>query len=270
MFQVDVKAHMAGYFERFALDASGQAAFATAVALTRTAKAGKDEVERQMSSVLDRPNPYTMRAFRLYPATKTNLVATVEFRPTFSTGSDPRDYLAPIVYGGGRKLKAFERALRGKLGASGQGLIPEGYVAVPGAAAKLDAHGNLARGQIVQMLAYFQAFGEQGYRANTTDKRRAALAKGNAKKGQRGVSYFVGRPGNGRLPPGIWQRTDMGALGSAIKPIIIFVKAPKYRVLLDVPAIAERVTRGRFPSEFKRAADQAMRTAIPKRQASLF
>lgn len=242
--------------------AGSQMPFATAMALTRTAKAGKDEIERQLPSIIDRPTPYTMKGFRLYPATKRKLLAEVDFRPAFGRGTAARDYLAPLVFGGARKLKAFERSLQRT------GLLPSGFAAVPGSAAKVDAYGNMSRGQIVQIVAYFKAFGEQGYRANTTDKRRAAMARGNSRTGARGVSYFIGAPGKG-LPMGVWQRISFGTAGSAIKPVIIFVALPNYRAQLDVPGIVERVIRERFPEELRLAVAQAMGSAIPRQQMGL-
>lgn len=233
--------------------ARAQAPFATAVALTRTAQDGKRAVESALPAVLDRPTPYTMGGFRLWPATKIKLRAEVDFRDSFGKGSHARDYLAPQVFGGERKAKAFERSLQRV------GLLPVGMAAVPGSAAKLDAYGNMARGQIVQLLSYLRAFGEQGYRANITAKRKDALAAGG--KGKRGVAYFVGRPGGGRQPLGIWQRDDFGALGSSIKPVVLFVKAPTYRKRLDVKGITDRVITERFPVHLTTSMQQAMRSA---------
>ena len=263
MITFSVKSDLEATISRFARIAGDQMPFATAVALTRTAKAAKEEIERQLPSLIDNPTPYTMRGFRLYPATKRKLLAEVDFRVAMGRGTQARDYLAPLVYGGQRKLKAFERSLQRV------GLLPSGMAAVPGKAARLDAYGNMSRGQITQILSYFKAFGEQGYRANITDKRKASMAKGSKRTGARGVSYFVGKPNGGRHPSGVWQKTNFGELGSAIKPIIIFVNRPAYRKQLDVPGIAERVIRSRFASELSMAVAQARRTAIPKAQMTL-
>jgi len=254
MFNLSVSGDLERVVGRWAVMAGDQVPYATAVALTRTASDGKKEIERAMPSVLDRPNPYTMRGFRLYPATKTKLRAEVDFRPAFGSGSDARDYLAPQVLGGSRKLKAFERSLQRV------GLLPAGYQALPGSAARIDAYGNMQRGQIVQLLSYFRAFGEQGYSANTTAKRKKALAQDNVRKGTRGIVYFVGRPGDGRLPLGIWQRTSFGAAGSSIKPLAIFVRRTSYSQRLDVPGIAARVTAERFEPHLRTSMAMAMKT----------
>lgn len=263
MITFSVKSDLEATINQWARVAGDQMPFATAVALTRTAKLAKEEIERQLPSLIDNPTAYTMRGFRLYPATKRKLLAEVDFRVAMGRGTQGRDYLSPIVYGGERKLKAFERSLQRV------GLLPSGMAAVPGNAAKLDAYGNMSRGQIVQILSYFKAFGQQGYRANINDKRKAAMAKGNKRTGARGISYFVGRPNGGRHPTGIWQKTDFGELGSAIKPIIIFVTKPSYRKTLDVPGIAQRVIKDRFAEELQRSVAEAKRTAIPKVQMTL-
>jgi len=263
MIQFSVKSDLEATVSQWARVAGDQIPYATALALTRTAKAGKEEVERQLPSLIDRPTPYTMKGFRLYPATKLKLVATVDFRDAFGRGTSARDYLSPLVYGGKRKLKAFERSLQRT------GLLPSGYAALPGSAAKLDAYGNMSRGQIVQILSYFKAFGEQGYSANMNDKKRSSLARGNKRTGARGITYFIGRPGGGRLPLGVWQRINFGTSGSAIKPVIIFASQPSYRQQLDVPGIAKRVVDERFAKELERAVADAMRTAIPKQQMQL-
>lgn len=264
MIQISVKSDLEAMVSQWSRVAGDQMPYATAVALTRTAKAGKEEIERQLPSLIDRPTPYTMKGFRLYPATKRKLVAEVDFRVAFGRGTSARDYLSPLVYGGERKLKAFERSLQRT------GLLPTGYAALPGSAAKLDAYGNMSRGQIVQIVSYFKGFGEQGYKANITDKRKAALAKGSKKTYGRGIAYFVGKPGNGRLPLGVWQRsTNSMVQGSEIKPVIIFVTKPTYRQQLDVPGIAKRVIEARFADELRRSVSEAMKTAIPKQQMTL-
>ncbi len=263
MIQISVRSDLEATVSAWARVAGDQMPYATAVALTKTAKQGKEEIERQLPSLIDRPTPWTMKGFRLYPATKQKLLAEVDFRAAMGSGTSARDYLSPLVYGGQRKLKAFERSL------AGTGLLPTGYGAVPGSAAKLDAYGNMSRGQIVQILSYFKAFGEQGYSANMKDKRRQAMAKGNDRKGIRGVAYFVGRPAHSRLPLGVWQRVSFGAAGTAIKPVLIFVSRPTYRAQLDVPGIAKRVIAENFERNLKQAVDQALRTAIPKQQMTL-
>lgn len=237
MIHISVKSMLEADIARFAREAGNQMPFATAKALTLSAKAGKEEIERQMPSLIDRPTPFTLRGLKLRPATKQRLEAKVEFRP------GARDWLAPIVFGHPRKVKAFERSLQGT------GLVPSGCYAVPGAAAKLDAYGNMSVAQIRRVATAIK--GWQGPSKSKASRRVAATG--------RGQTYFAGRPGGGKLPMGIWEKTTF-AHGSAIRPVIIFVSQATYRKQLDVPGIAHRVVLKRFPEELRAAVAHAIAT----------
>ena len=236
MIKLDIKDMMSREIGLWAQSAGNQMPFATAKALTMSAKAGKEEIERRMPQLIDRPTSFTLCGLQLDSATKARLVAKVEFRP------DSRDWLSPIVFGKPRKLKAFERSLQGT------GLVPGGYYAMPGSAVQLDAHGNMSTGQIRSIVASVRK--SQG--PQSQGKRRRSPRKG--------VSYFVGQPGGGKLPLGVWQKTTF-AMGSAIKPVLIFVsKRPGYRKQLDVQGIAQQIVRQRFPRELTAAMLHALET----------
>ncbi|MGE0289663.1 MAG: hypothetical protein AB7P16_25525 [Bradyrhizobium sp.] len=228
-----------------------QIPFASALALTRTAQEIHSREQHEMRDVFDRPTPWTLSALRVKPATKTKLEASVEFKDFAGKGVPATKFLPPQVYGGGRNMKRFERAL------SLVGVLPPNYMAVPGEAARRDAWGNMDRGQIVQILSYFRAFPESGYRANITDKRRASLAKGSKKR--YGVVYFTTKPG-GRLPPGVWMR-EIHGLGSRIRPILIFVTRAYYEAIFDFHYVAERTAQEVLPKQFDQAMAEALRTA---------
>jgi hypothetical protein len=112
----------------------------------------------------------------------------------------------------------------------------------------------------VQLLSYFKAFPEMGYKANMTDKRRATLARGNAKKGKQGVVYFVGRPGGKQFPLGIWARYTF-AHGSAVKPILIFVESVTYEKRFEFHYTAQRTIDAVFERNLKAAWERAWATA---------
>lgn len=228
-----------------------QVDFATAVAMTRTGQRVKVAEEREIADVFDRPTPFTMSALFVRPATVSNLSAEVKLKDFAGKGTPAATYLAAQLRGGSRRLKRFERALQSV------GAMPAGYRAVPGAAAKLDSYGNLDRGQIVQMLSFFRAFPEAGYKANMTDKKRAALARGS--KTRQGFAYFAGRPGD-RLPDGIWQRVRF-AQGTAIKPVLIFVRWADYQAVFDFDYVAERTIQSDFDAQFVVAMREALGSA---------
>jgi hypothetical protein len=123
----------------------------------------------------------------------------------------------------------------------------------------LDAYGNMERGEIVRILSYLQAFGEQGYKANITDKRKARLAKGT--KTGYGYAYFVILPGKrSHLHPGVWKRVHTG-FGTAVLPMIMYVRKARYGKRFGFFTVAERVVAREFPRQFAEAVRQAMATA---------
>lgn len=71
-------------FDRLTARISGiekQMAYATSVALNETAKDVKKGVERQLNKDIDRPTPFTQKAFFISYAKKTKLKAIVGIRP---------------------------------------------------------------------------------------------------------------------------------------------------------------------------------------------
>lgn len=112
----------------------------------------------------------------------------------------------------------------------------------------------MSSGQIVQIIAWFRGFGEQGYKANMTDKTKDKLRKG--KKNSYGFEYFYIAPGqkgprgrNQNLLPGVYKRVFTG-FGSAIRPVMIFVSKANYKKRFDFYGNAEKVARKEFDRAF--------------------
>lgn len=230
-----------------------QLPYATMLAINNTAEKVVAAEEREIKDVFDKPNLFTQNAVARTFASKQNLTARIFIKDFAGKGTPATKYLASQIEGGARRLKRFEIALQSV------GALPPGYRVVPGDTAKLDTYGNMDRGQIVQILAFFKAFPEMGYKANLSDKRRAALARGNKKTNAQGFSYFVGRPGD-RLPLGVWQRFNLGH-GSSIKPVMIFVPHANYQKLYDFTYAGQKVIDREFIGEMKKATEEALRTA---------
>lgn len=228
-----------------------QMPFAAALALTRTAQAVQEKQILEMRDVFDRPTPYTLSSTFVKPATKRDLRAFVGLKEFAGKGIPATKFLAPVIAGGGRRLKRFELALQRS------GALPPDWRVVPGSGAKIDSYGNIQPSQIVQILSYFRAFPEAGYRANMTDAKRRRMARGS--KTKRGVAYFVGRPGN-RAPLGVWERTEFG-FGSAVRPVLIFVRQAQYRQLYDFEFVATSTAQRVFPGAFEAALAAAIRSA---------
>lgn len=228
-----------------------QVRYAAAVSITRTAQDVRADEYEEMRKVFDRPTRYTLNSLFLSPATPANLTATVYLKDT--EGAKRGHYLLPQIQGAGRVLKTFEVQLQRI------GVLPPGMFAVPASGAKFDAFGNMQRTQLIQILAYLQAFGEQGYKANTTAARRAKLARGSKKT--QGMAYFVsGREKGKSLPLGIWQRTHF-AKGTAIRPILLFYRQVRYRPIFAFYTTAQRTTRRVHAAHFTQAFNDALATA---------
>lgn len=261
--QITVKSNIAAVAKAWE-QAAGQVPFALSVALNKTAEKARLKVRSEMPSVFDRPTPWVLNSLRVKRSTKTNLTAELAYKDKNSVESS-RSMVEPHVFGGRRHFKAMEARLMN------MGYMPKGYNAVPGGAAKLDAYGNMSRGQISQLLNVLGTYTEAGYnKANAKTVER--LAKGNVKKNVYGFVYWV-NPVTGQrrarhIPPGVYQRV-ITAFGTSLKPVLIFVKQASYKKRLPFFDMAQAVADKEFPGEFDRAFDEAMRTALLKSQGQL-
>lgn len=214
---------------------------AAALALTNTAHAVRQAEYDHMRSVFDRPTPFTLNSLYVKAASKQNLSAVVWLKP------GANNYLHAQIFGGTRNLKRFEKALqRVRGGIIGQAM-PSDMFAVPGSGVRLDAYGNMSRGQIIQILSAFQS--AQDVAGFTANRRAFSTKKG---RGKRLPQFFIGRPGHGRLPLGVWQRFRF-AHGSAIKPVLIFVRSTRYKKLFQFYEVGEETARKTFGGYFEAA-----------------
>ncbi len=203
----------------------------------------------EMRSVFDRPTAYILRSPWVQPATDARPYALVAPRDTRGGGVDPQKILDAQVWGGRRGDKRSEVALKraGILPAGYQTAIPD--VPFPGSE---DGHGNLRGAFLVQLISYFQAFSEQGHKANMSPKGYQRVHRGTKK--QIGRRYFVayGKLRGGarwtakgendvrasNLAPGIWAVA--GRSGADIRPVVMFVKAGRYTPRFDMNKVAAR------------------------------
>ncbi len=250
--QITVTTDFAKAHQLLAKLSTAQVSKAAAKALTDAAFEARKVVQQEMDRSFDRVTPYIRRSITVKPATPDSLVAIVEPRYQGGKGVDPANVLRATIYGGPRKQKASERAFQRA------GILPAGYSIVPGEAVPLDRFGNIKGSFIVQLIAYFGAFGEQGYRANTTAKRKAKIANvGRSAGGYKtigGVEYFIatGKLRSGRsshLHAGIWSRT--GIHGSTVKPIMMFVRTPNYSKRLDFYGRPVKAALDKFNPRFR-------------------
>lgn len=267
MLKIDVRGFDVGMMTRH-LDAlqREQIPFAMALALTETAKDIKAAERKEMLDVFDRPTPYTLNSLFLKPATKQRLEAQVYIKDEFGTakGTPATKYLAPQIFGGRRNQKRFELALQRSA------KLPIGFneeiYAVPGEGARLDAFGNVSRGQIVQILSDLRLLEQvAGAKQNRLTREEVATrrARGEKRVSYKNAKYFIGAPGRGKLPLGVWQYID-SAFGRGIRPVFIFVRRPRYEPRFDFFFVGQEVARRQFPLNFRLALARALATVKPR------
>ncbi len=231
-----------------------QARYAMSRSLNAAAHAAAQATAKEMGIVFDGPTSWVLKSVRYVKARKEKLQATVDFDFWGNKqGVTVSHVLRAEIFGGRRKLKRHEVALQRA------GILPPGMAIVPGDAARMDKNGNMSSGQIVQIMSWFKAFGEQGYSSNMRDGGKR-LGRDNKRTGARGFAYFVLKKKRGKLPPGVYQRFKLG-LGYAVKPVMIFVPIPSYRRRLDFYGVAERAAIKEFHAQFPKMMEEAKRTA---------
>lgn len=210
-----------------------QLPFATALAMTMTAKEAKLDAVSVMRKVFDRPTPYTLNALQAVPANKRALVASIEFR---EFGSPPaKRYLNPEVHGGPRSQKSSERKL--------QRLMAGSSHYVPARDMPLNKFGNLSGAVIQKIISQVGAHGDQ------------SATKSSRSKGKRKASaYFVPRKGGMIL-----ERK-----GDSIKPVLIFTRPPSYTKRFPFQETVQATVARRFDDHFAAAFERAMANSTYK------
>jgi len=224
--------------------------FAVLQAVNATAYEIRAQWERVAPRVFDRPTSLTRKAAMYRKATKQRLFAEIFLRDEAFKGTPPAKYLAPQVEGGERRKKAFEVLLQRK------GLMPAGQFAVAGRRATLDAYGNVAAGQVRQILSQLQAGAEQGYVSNETAVSRTRRTRREARKFGRTYDYFVLNKRKGKLRPGIYERSNDRS--RAIRSIFIFTSRATYRPRYDIFGLAQRQWDKLMPFFFNRELEKAL------------
>lgn len=228
--------------------------------LNDAAYLGKRATEKRIAEAFDRATPWITKSVRYVKAKGDKLESSIDFDYWGNkTGVTAGKVLSAEIYGGQRRHKRHEVALQR------MGILPAGMFIVPGEAAQMDGYGNMSASQIRQILSWFSAAEmTAGSTQNMTEKTRNRLRKGSMRQGRvtNGFEYFVVQPGatrtwtraNGKqgshkMQPGIYQRIFLGQ-GTAIKPVMIFVKSPAYKQRLDFYRIAGDAALAEFKRSF--------------------
>ena len=216
-----------------------QLPFALALTATRTAQDVQRAEKKLIVAVFDNPKSYTKNSVYIKSATKKNPIAAVWLKDEWATskGGNAAEYLSPHIFGGARKPKRFEKAMR----RSGQ--LKLNQFTVPAKPAKRDRFGNISQGQIGKMLSNM---GAQNDRHQNTKR-------GKHKSG----SYFLFENEDGSLS-GVWQRTANGIL-----PFLLFLdKAPVYRKRFRFFEMANRTINKHMEKNFEYAMDYALASSL--------
>lgn len=217
-------------------------------ALYETAVMAKAEVEGEIKARYDRPTKWTQNSvFVARPwvdrASGSVSPAAVFFKDRLEVtkGVPAGEYLGPTLRGRPRRHKSFEKLL------IRAGIMKATEYAVPSSRAPLDAHGNVPRQFVNQILSQLQAQRDGGQ--NETLASRAK--KFNDRTGRwRGRRFFAIKPGMS-LPRGIYERIGPRQQ----RMVFAFVeRAPGYRVMLPFREIARRASAEWMPVNFNAAA----------------
>lgn len=245
-----------------------------ATALTRTVLEGKAAVTSALPRVFDRPTPYTMKSVKYEGATAARLNAFVGIdieavRDMYGNVSGYRGggdtpaskYLLPQIEGGKRRIKRMELALQARAA------MPKGWLAVPARGARLDAYGNVSRGQVAQIISQLGAALVHGdyskLKRNPGESEKAWQARRRKAFGRSGGQYIAIAKQQGKLKPGIYlaEGRDFGRkLGygrnGRLTPVFIFVRSTKYAKRLDFYGIVNRVATTRLQPNVEQAVGE--------------
>lgn len=217
---------------------------AVSTALTRAAKDMSIGWQEQINRRLDRPVARTQSATVFTSATAVTLQSEVRVKDQM-TGTPPAQYLNPQERAGSRWTKKFELALQAA------GVMPRGYVAVPGRGAQLDGYGNVSRSQIIAVITQLGTEYSPGY-ARVIPKTVAGRLAVMARRGRSYVAVQVGEEKTLGISAGIYERR-----GDALRAVFLFKRSVTYRKRLDLERQAALEAPDIIGREFARAVSES-------------
>lgn len=202
-----------------------QSRFGIARAITKTAKDVERELKREMAAKTDRPTPYFMKSTFVQPATKQRLIARVGLKDRVfaKNGIVSADMFGHHFQGSSRVPKALELYLRRA------GLLGGNEFVVPGAGVRLDAFGNMSRGQVQQVISQLRiGLDPHTYASNSRRSKRNVQLAGR-------IFWARGNARDGHLKRGAY--IDMGP-PVGLRPLLVVVRSPSYKRRFDLPQLA--------------------------------
>lgn len=252
------KVETAGAVRMFRTDVPRQVPYALAQALTGLGMDGRAALQRQLPVSFDRPTPFTVRGVFTKGATKSRLVAEVYFPSSApQAGRGQREFIRPGAMGAFKRSQKKTEFLLTRLG-----ILPAGWVTVPGKGAKLDSYGNLSGRIYAQIVNVLQLKARVVGGRNVAERSQA-----RAKKLGVAAEFFAVGPGinklapnGGSLPPGVWKHLP----GRRLSQILKFVGKAAYKQRLDV----RKEVQGAVTANLPRRWDAAFSNVAAKFAAS--
>ena len=227
-----------------------QLPFALMTGLNLTVDDVKAATQHEMRDSFDRPTPYTLKGIRIKRATKTESYADASLQDQGGKNR-PSQYLQPEIKGGPRGLKGYER------------LLGDRYT-VPGNDIRRDVYGNIPGGLITRLLSDSGLLRGGAALRSWQDQMAAAerAKKNRTRRTSRGEGvYFIGAPGGGRYPAGVWERRRVGQY-RVIRPVLLFLDhSPNYEPRLEWGFTARLIWKRNFKVNFQQGLAYALATA---------
>jgi len=247
--------------------ADEQMPYAMMLALNDTAFKVRAALQAEVKSVFDRPTPWLVNQVTVRKATKKDLTAIVGTlegiknqygqNMGFSRSSSGvyERILEPHIQGGQRQQKKSELRLQRA------GLLPSGWIMVPGPGMPLDVYGNPLSSELIMILSWLNAMNWSSQGASQNRAEKVTRRKNKAEK--RGEEYFViGRTsekalGSSYLRPGVYKRLR----DRRIKAMFFFVSKYAYKARLDWNGIARQTAEQELGPAMAVAMQRAIATA---------
>jgi len=268
-----------------------QLPFAISIALNRTGFEVAKDLKTEMINVFDNPSPFTLRSIRFAKADYKTKKYSFEIglqdlalkgsedTLSFSTSGGLRGtskgyqntpgnkFLYPQIYGGTRNARSSERRLREI------GVMKDNQFWVKGEGARLNAYGDIAPGQIVQLLSALKAFRDdsnpdKGWLMdhNKGDKKTVGWRKSKNPLAEK-LLVIKEYKNKGKLYPGIYKLTNPVKSKSGkvryenLSPILIFMQNPTYKRRYDFFGVGQRSFDNKFENKLNEAIQYALATS---------
>jgi hypothetical protein len=205
-----------------------QVPYATALSLTRTAQGARDDIKAAIPGIFQHVAPLTRNAIYIKSADKRRLAEGA----LVGVKEAAQGYLGPEIFGGQRG-PGIEKIL------NAVGLPPAGTFAIPTPNAKFVGGG---KGRV--SLAWL---------SNICSQLGTGRTEGRKRKNQTQIFALIAKRGG--LRPGIYSKKS-----GTVTPLILFVPHVRYSAKFDFFGIGKTSAYRRFPGEFARAVDVALRS----------